>query len=595
MKNPWKIWCAFAIGLAAVFAAMGYITLEAARMASAQADDRRQAAIEENVRLALWRMDSSLAVLTATESSRPYFDYVAFHPAGRAYGKMFEEIKKGDVLIPSPLFLNTTKNILIHFQFEPNGALFSPQFPNSRMAQFIVDYGGCDWSIQKEFLLSFEDETIKRLASLTLNVNYKILENSIPLVQTQRENESLASILKSNIENDSPNAQQAQMNRQEYQSRARSIAKQQSQLPPAKPANDSVEATVGPMKPLWAGDALILARRAIIAGKTYFQGCRLDWDALKKELLEAVKDLLPNADIATVKPDGPVNESRMLTALPVKLVEGQVPVVVDDSGGMFMTAVAVAWVCLLLGSASVAFLLFGAIKLSERRAAFVSAVTHELRTPLTTFRMYSEMLAEGMVEEGKRKTYLETLTSEADRLSRIVENVLAFSRIERGRATAGVTKTTLGKLLGDSREYLEKRAAHAGMTVEITVAEGISQTQVLADESAVAQILFNLVDNAAKYAAHAENKTISIQAFKKGKSAGFSVRDFGPGIAPKNSRILFQPFRKIVNPDLPPASGVGLGLALSRRLARQMNGGLFLDASVKDGACFVFTLPTGRG
>ena len=95
----------------------------------------------------------------------------------------------------------------------------------------------------------------------------------------------------------------------------------------------------------------------------------------------------------------------------------------------------IAWCCLVLGCVASAVMLRSVMVLSERRAAFVSAVTHELRSPLTTFRMYAEMLAEGMVrDEQQRRTYLETLRVEADRLSHLVDNVLQYARLERGRA-----------------------------------------------------------------------------------------------------------------------------------------------------------------
>ena len=88
----------------------------------------------------------------------------------------------------------------------------------------------------------------------------------------------------------------------------------------------------------------------------------------------------------------------------------------------------IAWACVLLAATAVAGLLAGVMRLSARRASFVSAVTHELRTPLTTFQMYAEMLADGMVpEESKQKEYLATLRAEAGRLIHLVENVLAYA------------------------------------------------------------------------------------------------------------------------------------------------------------------------
>ena len=99
----------------------------------AEAKARRQAALEENLQLALWRMDSALAPLMAEESARPYFTYSPLYPAERAFTCMFAEIQKGDVLIPSPLLTFTSPQVRLHFQYGPDGRLSSPQVPAGNM------------------------------------------------------------------------------------------------------------------------------------------------------------------------------------------------------------------------------------------------------------------------------------------------------------------------------------------------------------------------------------------------------------------------------------------------------------------------------
>src|SRR5439155_9919455 len=109
-------------------------------------------------------------------------------------------------------------------------------------------------------------------------------------------------------------------------------------------------------------------------------------------------------------------------------------------------------------------LLRGALGLSERRGTFVSAVTHELRTPLTTFRLYTEMLDEGMVAGAdSQRAYLKTLRAEADRLGHLIENVLAFARLERGRAADDREVVAPADLLGRLVPRLALRARQAGM------------------------------------------------------------------------------------------------------------------------------------
>lgn len=135
MIRPWQTWVGFALCLSLVLAAMGWVSLTAVRLERAQIDARRQAAVEENVRLALWRMDSAATPLIAQEGARPYFAYSSFHQAERAYTQMFNAIEAGAVLVPSPLLGQTTPEILLHFQFEPNGALTSPQVPTGKMRE----------------------------------------------------------------------------------------------------------------------------------------------------------------------------------------------------------------------------------------------------------------------------------------------------------------------------------------------------------------------------------------------------------------------------------------------------------------------------
>jgi signal transduction histidine kinase len=245
----------------------------------------------------------------------------------------------------------------------------------------------------------------------------------------------------------------------------------------------------------------------------------------------------------------------------------------------------------LLAAAAVGLLLWGTVALSERRGDFVSAVTHELRTPLTTFRMYSEMLAEGMVaDEAKRRRYLLTLRAEAQRLSHLVENVLAYARLERGRALRRAETVPVADLLARLRDRLAERAAQARMELVVEAAED-GGLAVKADASAVEQVLFNLVDNACKYAATAEDKRIHVVVGKTDGAVALRVCDHGPGIPPADARRLFRAFSKSAKEAANSAPGVGLGLALSRRLARDMGGNLRLEAHPSGGACFVLTLP----
>ena len=130
MIRPWHTWTIFSLCVVVVLAAMGWMSLTVLRLETLTT---QKATLEENVRLALWRMDSALAPLIAQESARPYFTYNAFYPTQRAYTRMFEEILLGEVLIPSPLLDQASPYILIHFQVGPEGTFTSPQVPTGNM------------------------------------------------------------------------------------------------------------------------------------------------------------------------------------------------------------------------------------------------------------------------------------------------------------------------------------------------------------------------------------------------------------------------------------------------------------------------------
>lgn len=353
----------------------------------------------------------------------------------------------------------------------------------------------------------------------------------------------------------------------------------------------TVRVLEGVSQPLWIGNHLILARRVQVGEQTIVQGCWLDWEAIKSRLRAEVADLLPRAQLTPLTAAEPVKLSRLLATLPVQL--SVPPLEVQPLGWTpIRVSLVVVWACLLLTALAAAVMLHGVITLSERRGAFVSAVTHELRTPLTTFRMYAEMLAGGMVPEAEqRQRYLETLRVEADRLAHLVENVLQYARLERGRPGQRREEVSLAGILHRCESRLADRAAQGEMKLEVQIAEADREATLATDSAAVEQILFNLVDNACKYAAAADDNRIHLEIRGDGRWVRIAVRDHGPGISRAGRKKLFKPFSKSVHEAASTAPGVGLGLALSRRLAADLGGRLELESPAEGGAAFVLTLP----
>ncbi len=355
---------------------------------------------------------------------------------------------------------------------------------------------------------------------------------------------------------------------------------------PAEPAPDMTS----DMAALWVDSHLLLIRQARVDGVRLMQGVWLDWPRLQASLLESVRDLLPQAKLEIAS--APQMDPMHLVMLPVKLLPGAVELPVYRLDSPLRRALGIAWLCFIGTTLAIALVLHRTIALSERRGAFVSAVTHELRTPLTTFQLYSEMLADDMVPDPEqRRDYLNTLCTESTRLTHLVENVLAYSRIERGRTAARQERLALGDLLRRIEPRLQQRAREVQLKVEIECSPDTRAAILQVDPLAVEQILFNLVDNACKYAAPAcTERSIQLRITAQPRLMEFRVRDHGPGLSRAQLKKLFQPFAKSATEAAHSAPGVGLGLALCRQLARELGGELILETN-EGGAGFLLTLP----
>ena len=595
MSRLLTIWLTFAICLAVVLAAMGWVSLAAVRLDRAEVKARQQALTEERIRLALWRIDSTLAPILARESARSFLAYQAFLPADPPPGGMGPRPNKS-VWTASPLLTSPADHVLLYFQIGPDGTFTSPQAPSGPFQNAAG-------------LPRLDPQRVEKARTLLMQlageVNRQTFLELLPEQPTPPAAESISLL--------APSAEQRGINRErlanlqrrgqdsiEFNMRNELIANAAVQSQLARGQSDATQpmslmsSAIGGalMTPLWIDGRLVLARRIAIGGREYVQGCLLDWPAIRQSLLETIADLLPGAGLRATMAAVGDEESRMLAALPVRLVPGATPNEIDLAGSPIVLSLAAAWACMLAAAGAVAALLWGVVRLSERRAAFVSAVTHELRTPLTTLQMYAEMLVEGMTPDvEQQQRYLHTMRAEAARLAHLVENVLAYARLERGRRNARAKPVALEELIVAVEDRLAIRTQQVGMTL---ASEGIAQygeTMVLANPSIVEQVLLNLVDNACKYASAATDKRIHLAVRLSPGKAEILVRDHGPGVAPAVRRRLFRSFSKSAEEAAQSAPGIGLGLALSRRLARDMGGNLRLDPNVADGAQFILSLP----
>jgi signal transduction histidine kinase len=615
--RPRFIWPVFIVCVGVIAAAMGWMTRTMLRLERAEAQTVRQS---ENERLALWRMDSLVVPLVAQESARPPGEYQAFVSATNAYSRVMCPIAPGDVRMPSALLIQDSPYIRVHFQSIAGGELTSPQIPSGS----VRGVAESNYTTPERIL-----SCITELEKLNKNANWNVLLEAAsqpPVLWTPRSDPDVPAVAGSDgspetsepefanyIEQQLAQGLQAQSRIQSSRSlnelvrRGQTVAnnsalvqqQQQQQQPGGAETTDAAPAAAAavgdqhPMRAVWLADSLLLVRRLTIDEQDVIQGCLLNWDGMRDRLLAEIEDLLPEARLIPVAGDHETDAVRplMLASLPVRLVPGFAPADALTGVTPMQISLVTAWIGLVLAAVAVALLLAAAMRLSERRGAFVSAVTHELRTPLTTFQLYTEMLSAGMVPtETRRQQYLDTLRSEAARLGHLVENVLSYSRLEGTRARITRERVPIPALLERLEQPLGDRAARDGM--EVLIESPLEETlAATGDPSAIERILFNLVDNACKYAAGAADRRIHVGARREGTRVVLRVRDHGAGISRREARRLFRPFSKSATEAAHSAPGVGLGLALCRRLARSMRGDLRIDHAVQDGACLMLLLP----
>lgn len=336
-------------------------------------------------------------------------------------------------------------------------------------------------------------------------------------------------------------------------------------------------------------DELTLARQVQINGRERMQGFQLDVPQTQGWLLGLVQADFPHGRLALDPALPPADPARTLVALPLRFDPGPLPPF-EAAWTPLRSAIAGAGLAVLVTLGALALVLERTLALARRQAEFTSAVTHELRTPLTTVRLYTDLLAATGDDPAARARHLGVLEREAERLSALVDNVLTFARLERRAKPDAGAAQPVAALLERLRPRLEERTGRCGLALAGDFAgpeAGADGLTVLADPQMVEQILLNLVDNACKYAADGRERRLELRIEAEPKAVVFTVRDFGPGLDAPARRRLFHPFSR---PDSAAAAsgipGVGLGLALCRRLARSMGGRLTHSDPAGGGAAF---------
>jgi signal transduction histidine kinase len=255
---------------------------------------------------------------------------------------------------------------------------------------------------------------------------------------------------------------------------------------------------------------------------------------------------------------------------------------------LYFSIVAIVFAAAALGMASLWRYARAQIKLAEKKDDFISAVSHELRTPLTSIRMYSEMLENKWVKsEQKLVEYYKSMRQESERLSRLIENVLDFSRIQKGRRKFRFSAGDLNQCVEAVAEMMRPYAVQNGFSIQ-TDFEPLAQTAF--DNDAVKQIVVNLLDNAIKYARNATDRTITVRTRGNTQYVFIEVEDHGPGVPHRQRKKIFEEFYRTEAEATRETVGTGLGLALVRKFAQAHNGFVEILTAKPAGAIFRVSL-----
>lgn len=229
-------------------------------------------------------------------------------------------------------------------------------------------------------------------------------------------------------------------------------------------------------------------------------------------------------------------------------------------------------------------------ELDKLKSHFVSNVSHELRTPLTAVEALTDNMLDGLTGQlnDKQARYIRDIRASADRLARLIDDLLDLSVIESGRMEVKAEHLSIASVLRHISDTLKPVAGEKQIALEAPSVNG--ELTAWADRDKVTQVLTNLISNAIKFTPSGGKITVAVQQDGVGWIK-VSVSDTGAGIAPDEATRIFQEFYQITQPGDKKCRGVGLGLAISKKLVEMHGGKIWVESILGKGSEFFFTLP----
>ena len=226
-------------------------------------------------------------------------------------------------------------------------------------------------------------------------------------------------------------------------------------------------------------------------------------------------------------------------------------------------------------------------ELEKIRQDFVANVSHELRTPLTTIKGYTETLLEGALKEEVAPQFLQVIQKHADRLTKIVEDLLTLSKIELKEFQLNIETLPFPDLAEDVLRYIQEAAEKKKISISLELPTPL---MVKGDRNYLEQILINLIDNAIKYSLEGGKITLSAVQKDQGE-VEVSVRDNGIGIPKEDLPRIFERFYRVDKGRSQELGGTGLGLSIVKHLVQTHGGRVWAESQLGEGSTFYFTLP----
>jgi len=227
------------------------------------------------------------------------------------------------------------------------------------------------------------------------------------------------------------------------------------------------------------------------------------------------------------------------------------------------------------------------MKDARQKTSFVSSVSHELKTPLTSIRMYAELLLSKRVKDkDKIETYLSTIVNESGRLTRLINNVLDFGKLEQGSKKYQLENVEIDRFLEQIIKTHSIRIKNQDLEIKTLIEEGDYTAKT--DRDAMEQVILNLLDNALKYAG--QGKFIEFVLKKEDAFIVLKICDDGPGIPKEHQHRIFDKFHRIDNSLTSQQPGSGLGLSIAQQIMKDLGGDLCLEPMSPNGTCFIIRI-----